>query len=352
VKIPVVYKANISYTHFFTERLKAGITAYATLGRNNYLYVDRNMVKDPLFHLTEEGNRGVYVPKESIPDNGAGDWLRGRISNKLGRVLELISTGKVNQFAFVFDASWNYLRDGEVSFSYTWNDTKDNISYNGNVANTSTLSLPVKDDPRDVSRMTYSDNQFRHKIVFYATSPTIAGFNIGLRYSGIGGTRFSLLSGVNSNADFVTTNDLAYVFDPKNAATQQAVKDGLQALLDNPKASSAFKEYVKKSMGGFAERNGGINKFFGTFDLRVAKKFSFNKKNKNHGIELSADIFNVANLIKKGEGGTKNFGNTGLYANKGWDKVNYRYNYGVNATGEVNPGGDPYQIQIGFRYTF
>ncbi len=30
--------------------------------------------------------------------------------------------------------------------------------------------------------------------------------------------------------------------------------------------------------------------------------------------ELSADIFNVANLIKKGEGGTKNFGNTGLYA--------------------------------------
>lgn len=352
VKIPVVYKANVSYTRFITERLKVGITGYATFGRHNYLYVDMNMVKDPYFRLSEEGNRGVYVKPETMPDNGAGDWLQGRISQKLGRVLELLSTGKVNQFALVLDASWNYAKDGEVSFSYTWNDTRDNISYNGNVANTSTLSLPVKDDPRDVSRMTYSDNQFRHKIVFYATSPTMAGFNIGVRFSGIGGTRYSLLSGVNSNADFVATNDLAYVFDPKNAATQQAVKDGLQALLDNPKASKSFKEYVTRSMGGFAERNGGINGFFGTFDLRVAKKFSFSRKNKNHGIELSADIFNVANLVKKAEGATKNFGNTGLYANKGWDKTNLRYNYGINATGEVNPGGDPYQVQIGFRYTF
>ncbi len=74
----------------------------------------------------------------------------------------------------------------------------------------------MKDDPRDVSRMTYSDNQFRHKIVGHMLLlHTCRIGNIGVRYSGIGGTRFSLLSGVNSNADFVTTNDLAYVFDPR-----------------------------------------------------------------------------------------------------------------------------------------
>ncbi len=36
VKVPVVYKANISYSRFITERLKVGVTGYMTLGRNNY----------------------------------------------------------------------------------------------------------------------------------------------------------------------------------------------------------------------------------------------------------------------------------------------------------------------------
>jgi hypothetical protein len=49
--------------------------------------------------------------------------------------------------------------------------------------------------------MTYSDNQFRHKVVVYGSLPTFFGVSVGIRYSGIGGTRYSLLSGVNSNAD-------------------------------------------------------------------------------------------------------------------------------------------------------
>ena len=352
VKVPVVYKANISYTRFITEKLKVGVTGYMTLGRNNYLYVDRNMSKTPNFTLTNEDNRGVFVPLETMPASGAGDWQQGRISKKLGRVLELNSTGKVNQFAVVVDASWQYFRDGEVSLSYTWNDAKDNTSFNGNVANTSTLSLPVKDDPRDVSKITYSDNQFRHKVVFYATSPTFWGFSAGVRYSGIGGTRYSLLSGVNSNADFVAgQNDLAYIFDIKGAGTSADVAKGLQAILDNPAASQSIKDYITKYSGKIAERNGGVNGFFGIFDLRVSKKISFTK-NKQHGLEISADIFNVANLIKKGEGAYKTLGSQALFNSKGFDKANQRFNYGVNTAGVVTPSGDPYQIQIGFRYSF
>jgi hypothetical protein len=310
------------------------------------------MVKDPYFRLANEGNRGVYVPAATMPANGNGDWQQGRISNQLGRVLELNSDGKVNQYALVVDGTWNYYKDGEVTVSYTWNDTKDNISFNGNVANTSTLSLPVKDDPRDVSVITYSDNQFRHKVVFYGISPTFWGFNIGVRFSGIGGTRYSLLSGVNSNADFVSsTNDLAYIFSMKDASVPADVRNGLQAILDNPNASQSMKDYIKKYEGKIAERNGGINGFYGVVDLRVSKKFAFNKT-KTHGIEVSADIFNFANVLNKKWGAFKNLGNQALYANKGFDAANQRFNYGVNTAGVVTPSGDPYQIQIGFRYTF
>ncbi|MBE7169156.1 MAG: TonB-dependent receptor [Williamsia sp.] len=359
-KVPVMYKANLSYSHYFTARFKMSVTGYATLGRHNYMYVDRNMVAQPFFTLANEANRGVYVPLSSMPSNGAGDWLQGRISNKLGRVLEMNSQGKVNQFAMVVDGTWQYFRDGEVSFSYTWNDTRDNTSFNGNVANTATLSLPVKDDPRDLSRMSYSDNQFRHKVVVYGTLPTFWGVSVGIRYSGIGGTRYSLLSGANSNADFVSvTNDLAFIFDPNNPAVPQLIKTGLAAIQTNPAASESIKQYINKYTGQIAARNGGVNSFYGTFDLRVSKRFSYRR----HGLEVSGDLFNAANMFKKTWGVNKSLGNQALYAIgipatatepslPAFDAVNKRYNYRVNTAGVPNPSGDPFQVQIGLRYSF
>lgn len=360
-KVPVVYKANASYSHFFTDRLKAGIAGYATLGRNNYVYVDRNMVANPFFTLANEGNRGVYVPASSMPANGAGDWMQGRISNKLGRVLELNSEGKVNQFAMVVDATYRYFKDGEISASYTLNDTKDNTSFNGNVANTATLVLPVEDDPRDLSKMSYSDNHFRHKVVFYGTLPTFYGFNVGVRYSGIGGTRYSLLSGGNTNADFVTSsNDLAYIFDINNSAVPQNIKTGLQTILDNPAASQSLKDYINKYSGKIAERNGGINDFYGLVDVRISKKITLDKK---QFLEFTADVFNVANLLNKEWGVNKSLGSQSLYALgtpasgttaavPGFDSARQQFNYRVNNAGLPSLSGNPFQIQIGFKYAF
>lgn len=358
-KIPVVYKANLSYSKLITDKLKVGITGYATLGRHNYMYVDRNMAANPYFTLPNEANRGVFVP--TMPSNGSPDWKTGRISNAFGRVLELNSKGRVNQFAVVLDATWNYFKDGEISASYTLNDTKDNTSYNGNVANSATLSLPVKDDPRDLSNMSYSDNQFRNKVVIYGTLPTLWGVTVGVRYSGIGGTRYSLLSGANNNGDFVATNDLAFIFDPNNTSVPQNVRTGLQTLLNNPAASQSLKDYIIKYAGQIAQRNGGINDFFGVVDLRVSKKFRLYK---THTFEVSGDIFNFANLLNKKWGVNESLGTQALYALNGtaatattpavpnYDSATRSFNYRVNNSGIVTPSGNPYQFQIGLRYGF
>ncbi|WP_421942183.1 carboxypeptidase regulatory-like domain-containing protein [Pedobacter sp.] len=349
-KIPVIYKANLSYSKLITDRLKVGITGYATLGRNNYMYVDRNMAATPFFTLANEANRGVFVPIASIgTTNGVADWKGGRLTNQFGRVLELNSKGRVNQFAVVADATWQYFRDGEIFVSYTWNDTKDNTSFNGNVANSATLSLPVKDDPRDLSRMSYSDNHFRNKVVIYGTLPTFYGVTVGVRYSGIGGTRYSLLAGGNINGDFVATNDLAYVFDRNNQNVPQSIRTGLQTLLDNPSASESLKRYITRYSGQIAERNGGVNDFFGIVDVRVSKKFKFGNK---QTLELSGDIFNFGNLLNKKWGVNETLGNQALYAVSGFDAVNKSFTYRVNNTGVVTPSGNPWQMQIGLRYGF
>lgn len=336
-KIPIVYKANISYTHFFNERFRAGIAGYMALGRNNYFYYDRNMVSNPYFTLANEGGRGVYVPASSI-QGAKVDWKYGRINNNFGRVLELVSDGKVNQFSFVVDTSYRYWKDGEITASYTWSDIKDNTSYNGNVANSATLSTMIQSDPRDL-RMTYSDNQFRNKIVVYGNSPTVAGFTLGVRYSGIGGTRFSVTAGGNINGDFVDSNDLAYIF-PEIIT---------QPLLNDPEVGQALKDYVEKYNNTIAERNGGKNGFYGVWDVRVAKKIKFEKIG---AFELSVDIFNVANLLNKEWGVNKSYGNMALYRVTKFNQATRQFEYVKNTSGLAPLSGNPYQIQIGAKYSF
>jgi len=360
-RVPVLYKANLSYTRFLNDRLKVSLSGFMSLARNNYTYIDRNIVADPFFRLANEANRGVYVPLATMPANGAGDWLEGRASKRVGRVLELTSDGQVNQFAVVIDGTYRYFRDGEITASYTWNDARDNTSYNGNVANTATLVQPVADDPRNLSRVTYSDNHFRNKVVVYGTLPTFWGVTVGVRYSGLGGTRYTLLSGANSNADFVAgQNDLAFIFDRNSESVPANVRTGLQAIIDNPNASPSIKDYINQYSGQIAERNGGINGFFGVIDIRASKRFRIVK---NHNIELSADVFNFSNLLNKNRGVNRSLGSQALYglgipasgttpAVSPFDRANQRYAYRVNTAGIVNPSGDPFQVQLGVRYNF
>ncbi|WDF68840.1 carboxypeptidase-like regulatory domain-containing protein [Sphingobacterium oryzagri] len=348
--VPTVYKANISYNRFLTDRLKLGLSGYMTLARNNYTYVDRNMVADPYFSLSNEANRGVFVRPETIPSNGQPDWQQGRISTQLGRVLELTSIGRVNQFAVVVDGTYRYFADGEITASYTWNDTKDNTSFNGNVANSATLSQPVVDDPRNLGGLTYSSNHFRHKVVAYGTAPTFWGVQFGLRFTGTGGTRYSLLSGGNTNGDFVTSsNDLAFVFDYTNPNTPESVRTGLQRILDNPEASQSIKDFITSASGEIAKRNGGINEFYGTIDLRLAKEIKFYKK---HGVAISLEVFNFANMLNKEWGVYRSYGNTALYRVTGFDQATQQFNYAVNTAGVAGFNGNPWQLQVGARYAF
>ncbi|WP_128331366.1 TonB-dependent receptor [Apibacter sp. HY039] len=350
-KVPTVYKANFTYSHFFNSRFKIGLSFYTTLARHNYMYIDRNMVDEPFFRIASEANRAVYVPVSGInPVNGVTDWTTGRKTSKVGRVLELTSQGKINQFAFIFDTSYKYHQDGQFSFSYTWNDSKDNTSYNGNVANSATLSLMVKEDPRNLRNMTYSDNQFRNKIIFYGTSPSFWGINIGLRFSGFGGTRYSLAVNGNVNGDFVSTNDLAYIYNPDDLTTPAHIREGLHAILANPKVEQSFKNYIKKSYGKIAERNGGVNRFYGTFDLRISKKF---KTILTQNIELSVDIFNFLNLLNKDWGAGYFLGKQYIYSIKSFDADKKEFVYTVNPNAGISSrNGNPYQIQIGIRYNF
>ncbi len=269
-------------------------------------------------------------------------------NGKCGRVLELVSEGRNDSYSLVLDGTYRYFKDGQITASYTWNDTKDNTSYNGNVANSATLFQMVVDDPRDLSRMNYSNVHFRNKVVVYGTLPSFWGINVGVRYSGIGGTRYSLRVNGNVNGDFVGSNDLAFVFDPNNSAYDETFNQAMRDVINNP--DNLASEYISNSIGTVAERNGGTNGFFGSWDMRVTKKIAFTRTS---GFELGADLFNVANLLNKSKGLTRNLSNQNLLNISGFDQETQTYNYLINANvGVINPGGNPYQFQISGRVYF
>ncbi|MGI8636099.1 MAG: carboxypeptidase regulatory-like domain-containing protein, partial [Segetibacter sp.] len=323
-QLPNTFKANINYNHFFGEKLRVGVNAIYSHTSKNYVYVDRNLVDNPYFRIAAEDNRGVFVPANKINNKGQVDWQDSRKTTEVGRVLELISPGKGNQFTWVVDASARVGRDGYINTSYTYNTTKDNSSYNCCVANTST-GLPVKDDPRQLN-YSYADQQFGDKIVVNLATPSWKGFQLGTTIIGIGGTRYSFLvgGGTSLNGDFVLNNDLAYVYDPNNPSTPDAIKKGMLDLMNNSDADKSIKDYINRSLGKIAERNGGVNPFFTTVDVRLIKGITTLKKQK---IELSADIFNFMNLLNKESGRNSNRGNTNLLNITGFNQAAQQYQY-------------------------
>lgn len=351
LQVPSIYKANISYNKLFSNWLRIGANFLYANTQNNYVYLDRNLVDQPYFTLSNEANRSVFVPATSISANGITNNVLGRKTQEVGRALIFTNGAKLRTFTTILDADIRYFKDGYLNISYTFNDARDNTSYNGNVANTATFR-PIKSDPRDLSELNYSDAQFRNKVVLFGSAPSYKGFMLSGRFTGIGGSRYSLTIDADINGDFVggpgNDNDLAFVFDPNDPNTTATVKAAMERVLNNP--DNRAKDYIQNSLGKIADRNGGENPFAGTFDIRLAKTF---KTYKNQALTLSADVFNFANLLNKDKGVNYNLGNQNLLFVTGFNQTTRQYSYRVNENvGVIQRNGTPYQIQVGARYSF
>lgn len=367
-QVPTIYKANASYSRFLSDNIRLGVNFLYTNTVNNYVYIDQNIVDQPAFTLSNEANRAVFVPANTIATNsGQTNNVLGRKTQAVGRTLMLTNGAKLQTLTFVLDGEMRLPRDGSLAFSYTWNDSKDNTSYNGNVANTSTFR-PVKSDPRNLDEINYSDNQFRHKLVAYGSTPSVGGVVLSVRFTGLGGTRYSLLVDGDINGDFVggpgNDNDLAYVFNPASPEVAQAVRTSMEKVLNNPDNRAA--DYIRSSIGRISDRNGGENPFSGTFDVRLSKVF---KTIKTQKLEVSVDVFNFANFLgqtldgvttrgaeatsKRNWGGNFNLGNQTLLTPSGFNPSTRQYNYRVNENvGVTQKNGTPYSVQLGARYSF
>lgn len=347
---PSTAKVNLSYQRRIGDRLTLGGSLFYANAWNNYHYIDRNRVATPFFTLDNEGGRPVWVPASTIDNAGNVFGFNSYATQEIGRVLELVPEGRLEQQSVVLEAGLSPYRDASINFSYTLNNTRDNSSYNCCVSTTAT-NTPNNGDPNNLSQLWgQSDSDFRHKIVAFGSLPTIGGFRVSARLVGASGRPFSLVTSRDINGDGTPNpNDLAFIFDPNDPATPAAIATGIRQLMDNP--NSIIADYLRDNLGKVAKRNAIWNPWQQRLDLRLSKTI---RTPRNQSMELTVDVFNLPNLLNTEWGAVRSAGGSQTLLNvTGFDQATRRYRYTVNQNaGVLRKTGDVYQMQAGLSYKF
>ncbi len=357
---PTTWKADVSYERRLFPGLRGAVSVLYSHTRGNYHYFDRNLRDTAAFTLDNEAGRAVFVPAATITGAGATSARNAVNHTEFTNVLELVSNGSATQRALVLGVDYAPGIGGRLTTAFTWNRTTDNSTFNCCIARTASLFTPVKNDPRDLSGSNGpSDFDFRYKLSVYGELPAWKGVRVGARYVGSTGRPFSLVVNGDINGDGYSGNDLAFVFDPDDPDTPAAVAAAMQRLLDNEE--SVARDYIRRSLGRIADRNGGRAPWVGRMDVRTAVSVPISS---TRSVEFTADIFNFLNLLNSNWGGQALLPQ-GISASNpisqqlpllnvvGFDQATRRYSYTVNeSVGVLRTRGDPYQIQLGLRYRF
>lgn len=347
-QLPTSWKGNIAYQRLIGRMFSFGANLLFSRTSDNYHYFDHNLVDQPSF--TIEGGRGVFVPASKITSAGVLNSTRDAVKTPLlGKVRELVGVGEARQRGMVLEVGARLPRASSLNVAYTLNESRDTSSYNCCAPGTA-MNTAVAGDPRDLEKAWgYSDFDFRHKVTTYGALPRVFGIRFSGRYIARSGNPVSLIIGGDPNGDGTSNNDLAFVFDPDDPATDPVVAASMRKVLDNP--DNLLVDYIRRSLGGFAERNGGRAPWRHNIDARASYEFRV----RGQRTELILDVFNFGNRINDEYGGFRAIINKQtLYTIRGFSQTTQRYTYSVNENIGVVPqkSGNGYQMQLGLRHSF
>ena len=264
----------------------------------NVQYENLN-IGDPVGTLTGADNRPYYSRSRVVGDYTA------------------IYLGTNTNEGYSYNATFTLTKPVQNGFgasaSYTYGDDKE-LFDNTSSQNSSQWRNLVTVNGKNQAGLTNSQFATGHRIVASATYDLDWTENVstqfGLFYSGQNGQRISyiydqedvLLLGDDSR-------DNASIYVPANASEINFIPvevDGqIYTAADQYAALDRFIEnddYLSSRRGQYAERNGSRASWNHSIDLKILQNFSIYtgaNKDKKNTLQLSVDLFNVANLINK-----------------------------------------------------
>jgi len=243
------------------------------------------------------------------PDNR---WLipGDKVDNTYSRVMLGTNTNKGYGYSFTAQLQKSFSNDFQGSVAYTYGSTK---SMNDGLSsqNSSQWRYVANINGRNNLQESYSIFDIGHKFMaFIAYKKEYAknfATGVSLFYTGISGDRYSYTYNNSDEINGEAYDDYALIWIPKDASEinlVDIVEDGEVVLSAEEQWTNlaAFIEndpYLKENKGGYAERYDTRLPFESYLDFKLLQDFYINAGNNRHTLQLSFDIFNLANLLNK-----------------------------------------------------
>ncbi len=326
-KYPQVLRGNLALDHVFDNGLRASVEGVYTKTLNNLVYYNVN--SDPEVAFTWTGNGGddrkVYVNRN--------------IDNTYSAVYYAENTSEGYSYNVTANLEKNFDFGLTAMIAYTYGDSYA-LSEGTSSQNSSQWRGQVNVNGRNNPAYGRSDFSMGHRIISALTYKIpwgdVTSTSVSLFYNGQSGTPFSYVIGGNSARNInmergSTGRNRSLVFVPETINDINLVD---YTLSDGTMVSAAdqwerLDNFIKNDdglnsrRGQYSEKNGSRNPFSSIFDLAIRQDIGTIIGASSHRLQLSFDIFNVANLLNP-EWGTKyvnpgDFNNSVLYQFEGYD---------------------------------
>jgi hypothetical protein len=311
----------------------------------------------PLGTAGGEGGRALYG---SI-DPATGISEPARRNPAFGPVIEMFNRSGDRAWSLALQLQKRFPQGTELGAAYTYTDARDRQSTPANDSYDNLTASPL-DGTWEHPNLRTSIYSRPHKVALTGTFDLPLKLHLGLFYTGFSGDPVTYIVLGDANGDgidnlFGHTNDNDPVYVPKDAG---------DITLANPADYPALERIIRRESclrrqrGRLLERNSCRQPWFTSLDARLTKVLPT-----THGqsLELSADVFNLLNLLDRDWGlarfnfedfGTGSFGRVSLLELVGYDVEHGRGVYNVLAPHfrQVDPEGSRWRLRLSARYTF
>jgi hypothetical protein len=365
LRLPQVFKTNLAFDFKLPGGVFATLEGIYSKTVNNILYSNLNLrpsvaTINPAI-TSGADNRPLYA----YPTPG------GKVSTTFTNAYLLQNTNEGETYSLTAQLSKAFDFGLSLTGAYTYGKSTDVNSGASSTAGSNFGFNQIVSNPND-PELSYSNFDLRHRVVGSLNYVARYGKNkasattFSLFYAGNSGSPFTYLYFGDLNQDGQNQNDLLFVPRTINdiRLTPLTSGSGATATVTTPaqqwESLNAFIEndpYLRSRRGQYAERNGGRMPWEHQFDLRIMQDLGTMFKGSKNALQISLDVVNVGNLLKKA------WGRQYFVTNNASTLINYNYNAATgggytfrapadNLAYQVSQFDSRWQAQIGIRYLF
>jgi len=304
-KFPQIWRTNIAIDKQLDKNWKLTLEAMFTKDLNAVYMFNANQ-KAPDGTVTTGGyTRGRY---------SATTAAVRRLNSTINNAIVLDNTNEGSSFVFTAQLAKSFAKGWYASVAYNYTLALDVTANPGSQAASVWSANPTSRTQND-QELYYSNFAVPHRLMggvsYHFEYLKHLGTTVSLFYDGRSGGTYSYIYNGDLNQDG-NNADLMYI--PKNAKDQTEIQFQPSFAYPNGVTYTAsemaqlFENYIlqdpylREHRGQVAERNGAKLPWFDRLDMKVAQDIFTSIRGRRNTIQLTADIYNVINLINNNWG--------------------------------------------------